>query len=278
MSVKAAWPLALLLITPFDPSLLTDNSCLTKGFYGNFQDGRKTLSVLRPDASCLDTWAAHTLAPSASIAEATREIHQLVWVEEEAVDVSLRTQTRSFRSEFDAFLDTLSTEAPSEITGSPAQEVMGDSQPQPGYELLYRTTTAALLSVSHDKARIIDTLVPRFWKSTLLPTSPVAYQPVMQSSLQHVDNVLSNLKFDPVVAAIVDNISIPQMRNDIQFLTGEDEKSGIVSRHSFSPGALTAASWLKTRFEETGATCVLKPFLVGFAPNVVWHVTVLQEV
>ncbi|TEB35761.1 Zn-dependent exopeptidase [Coprinellus micaceus] len=34
-------------------------------------------------------------------------------------------------------------------------------------------------------------------------------------------------------------------------------------------GALTAASWIKKRIEETGAKCRLEPFLTGFAPNVI---------
>ncbi len=61
------------------------------------------------------------------------------------------------------------------------------------------------------------------------------------------------------------------MLNDIRFLTGEDGKSGIVSRHSFASGSRTAAAWLKDRFEDTGAECELKPFLSGFAPNVIWY-------
>ncbi|GLB34075.1 putative peptidase family M28 [Lyophyllum shimeji] len=268
MNAKTGWPLALLLVTPFDPSLFSHNSCLSNAFYGNYQQGVTTLSVLRPEPACLDTWTAQTLAPSVSIAEATREIQQLVWLEEQAVDESLTSQTRSFRHEFDAFLDTLSTR-PWHSDGPLDQVVLSDAHGRDGYEVLYRTSKAALLSVSHNTARIIDTLVPRFWKSTLLPTSPVPFQPVKSSALGHAEDVLAKLKFDPVIASIVGNISISQMRNDIRFLTGEDGKSGIVSRHSFAPGALTAASWLKTRFEETGATCKLKPFLPGFAPNVV---------
>lgn len=281
MNTKAVLPLALLLVTPFDPSLLSSDSCLSKSFYGNYQQGGTTLSVLRPDNSCLDTVSSQTLTPSASIVEATREIQQLVWLEEQAVDHSLVAQTRSFRNEFDAFLDTLSTHGSSRSNGIPVpdQEIMGDSH-NPGFELLYRTPKAAMLSVSHEQAMIIDTLVPRFWKSTLLPTEPVSFHPVTSSTLGHAENVLAKLKFDPLIAAIVGNISVTQMKNDIRFLSGEDGKSGIVSRHSFSSGAITAADWLKARFEETGATCELKLFLVGFAPNVVWYVheTALSQI
>lgn len=262
---------SLLLLTPFTPSLFTNDSCLNPVFFGNFQDSGKTLSVFRPDASCLTEWTSETLASSASFAEASSEIQQLVWIAEQSIDDSLKSHTRSFRDEFDTFLNTLSNHS-LYSTLTPAQKVITHPEQQPGYgyELLYRTPSAVLLSVSREKANIIDTFLPRFWKSTLLPTSPVSYIAVPPSATKDVEEVLSNLRFDPVVASIVNDLSIMQMKKDIRFLTGEDEESGINSRHSFSPGALVAASWLKARFEETGATCKLQSFLSGFAPNVIW--------
>ncbi|KAG6888904.1 hypothetical protein C0992_007143 [Termitomyces sp. T32_za158] len=271
MNARSAWPIALLLVTPFDPSLFTPDSCLSTVFYGNYQQGGTTLSVLRPDRECLDTWTAHTLASSAFITETIRDLKQLVWVEEQAVDVALKAETRPFGSELDTFLYTLSAfERTSVQNGDvPLQEVMANSHRQSGHTVLYRSPKAALLSVDHATALSIDTLLPRFWKSTLLPADPVPYIPVPSSSLKHVEGVLANLRFDPVIASIVGNISIPQMNNDIRFLTGEDGKSGITSRHSFSSGARTAALWLKDSFEETGAICELKPFLPGFTSNLV---------
>ncbi|KAJ6538480.1 hypothetical protein DFH09DRAFT_1263378 [Mycena vulgaris] len=130
-----------------------------------------------------------------------------------------------------------------------------------GYEILYRTETAALLT--------IDTVLPRFWKSALVPATPVSFIQVPAEALKHVQHVLSTLKFSPEVASIVESISVPQMINDVRFLTGEDGVSGIMSRHSFTEGSRTAARWLKDRLEDTGAMCELQPFLLGFAPNVV---------
>ncbi|KAH0587893.1 putative leucine aminopeptidase [Termitomyces sp. J132] len=260
----------LSVVAPFNASLFTPNSCLSTAFYGNYQEGGTVLSILRPDRECLDTWTSHTLASSAHIIETTRDIKQLVWVEEEAVDAALKAQTRPFGDEFDAFLDTLSTYEPTFIRSDTSlQEVMDNAHHQGGFEVLYRSPKAALLSVDHATAMSIDTLLPRFWKSTLLPTNPIPYVPVPSSRLKHAEQVLANLRFDPVIASIVGNISIPQINNDVRFLTGEDKNSGIISRHSFSSGARTAAAWLKERFEETGATCELKPFLTGFVPNVV---------
>ena len=68
-----------------------------------------------------------------------------------------------------------------------------------------------------------------------------------------------------------------QLRADVRYLTGESPQSEIVSRHSFSKGVLIAADWLKANFEAHGASCTLKPFLTGFAPNVVWYVLSLSH-
>jgi len=251
---------ALLLITPFVPSLF--DTCLSSSYYGNYNDGQTTNSIFLPNVACLDSWSSQTLASSASIAEAKQDIQQLVWVQQEAVEPSLLAATRSFQPEFDSFLQRLTT--PKRVVRG--QEVLAVPEQ---YELLYRTPTAALLSVSESTARTIDTILPRFWKSSLVSTTPVDYMPVPDEALKHVKEVLSNLRFNPEIAAIVDSISVPQMINDIRFLTGEDGISGIMSRHSFAEGSRTAASWLKDRFEDTGATCELQPFLVGFAPNVI---------
>ena len=68
----------------------------------------------------------------------------------------------------------------------------------------------------------------------------------------------------------LDDISVEQLKEDLHWLTGEDPTSPIISRHSLSGGASVAAEWLKARYEEAGADCVLKLFLPGFAPNVIW--------
>jgi len=62
------------------------------------------------------------------------------------------------------------------------------------------------------------------------------------------------------------------MRNDIRYLTGEDENSGIISRHSFTQGAHDAAKWIKDRIQLSGAKCELREFRTGFAPNVIWYI------
>lgn len=262
--------MASLLVTPFSPSFLSSNSCFSGNFFGNYKDDGRIVSVLTvPDATCLDFWSTHLESAHYSYSQASQLGRPLVWLERAAVDNALQEQQSGSVLE-DLFLSLQTPNPPTQTL----QEVISSSEQGEIAELdiHYRTTTAALVSVSPEKARIIDTLLPFSWKSTLLPTTPVDYVPVPEVAVQVVREIISKLKFDPLVAAIVGNISIPQIEKDIRFLTGEDGESGIISRHSFSTGALTAANWLKDRVEDTGATCRLVPFLVGFAPNVIWFV------
>jgi hypothetical protein len=260
MLIQAPVPLALFLLTPFNPALFDAESCLSSVYYGTF-DG---LSVFRPDTACLDH--QKTRLQSASITLAAREPEQLVWVEQKAVEESLKS---GLENEFDLFLTKLDG---ANYLGADDQRVLTVESEQSKFELLYRSQTSALISVSSDTALALPALLPRFYKSIALPSAPVPYLPVPSAAVKRVKYLLSTLKFNPDVASIVNNISVTQMTNDIRWLTGEDGVSGIISRHSFAPGSRVAAQWLKERFEDTGASCQLKPFKIGFAPNVIWYV------
>jgi len=238
-------------------------------FFGNVRDGQTTYSVLR----AFDAWGQ---------SDATYiESQQLVWVEEQSVEPTLKFNAEVRGNTLDRFLDDLTKQwTSSEYSTTQEQVVLSGTHAErdtPAYHIHHRTETAALLSVDPDKALIIDTLLPVYWKSTILPSRPISYIPVPTSSIEHIKEVLSNLKFNPEIASVVNNISVAQIKYDIEFLTGEDGKSGIVSRHAFSTGALVAAEWLKERFEETGATCKLRPFLTGFSPNVVCRYSAVKE-
>lgn len=274
MSVKASIIGGLLLVIPFNPAVLLKDSCLSTNFFGNYRDGQSTYSILtipNPDTlpECIAFWESRLM--SAHYASTPVEGRQLVWLEEKAVDEKLKLHD-SHEDDLDLLLSRF--QAPLALEQS-QQEVVAISQGHVDYsafEVHYRSATAALVSVTAEHARIIDTFLPPFWKSTILPATPVSYQPVPLSASKRVNEILSILKFDPVIASVVNNISIPQIKKDIRFLTGEDKASGILSRHSFSTGALKAANWLKAGIEETGAKCRLSPFLYGFAPNVIWFV------
>ncbi|KAI0946051.1 hypothetical protein AcV7_010132 [Taiwanofungus camphoratus] len=260
MLVNAAVPLALLLITPYNPSVLTVDSCLSNSYYGIY-GGQ---SVFVTDADCLESSTDAGFLNEGSLAP-LEDVQQLVWLEHKAVDESIIPAT--FVDELDVFLAELSQAESPTVVLDGQQTIMGARRNS--MQILSRTPSSALVSVPPEVAHTLDTALPRFWKSTPLPLAPVPFIPVPSNAINHVKDILASLKFDPVIASIVNNISVPQMVKDIRYLTGEDPSSGIVSRHSFSQGARQAAAWLKERFEETGASCELKPFLTGFAPNVV---------
>lgn len=258
------------IITPFDQALFASKTCLTDNFYGSF-NGQGVFSIT---PSCfeagLPSWHPGTIIPT------FRPVQQLVWVSEQAVHESLWSRENATSvSALEQLFRRLSLfedfgHSSTNGRGYGEQHPFITSEAYESYEVLYRTSSSALLSLNPDTAMTVDTMLPPFFRSTLLPNSPVPFVPVPEGKVKVVKDILSSLRFDPVVASIVNVMSISQMKRDIRYLTGEDEQSPIVSRHSFAAGSRVAAVWLKERFEATGATCELREFQIGFAPNVIW--------
>ncbi|KAH9837824.1 uncharacterized protein C8Q71DRAFT_563136 [Rhodofomes roseus] len=253
---QAALPLALLLVTPHDPSVLTSSSCLSESYRGLF--GGNNVFVV--DDACLSSSTG--LLGEGSVSPLDNTGRQLVWLEQEAVEDALKS---SATNDIASCISALS--------GVPLSTQDGEQMVMPGsmstIVVLAETPSSMVVSVAPEVAHTLDTCLPRFWKSSPIPTKPVPYVPISSAATQRVMDIAASVKFDPVVASIVGNISVPQLRKDVRYLSGEDPSSGILSRHAFSKGALQAAAWLKEQFESTGASCELKPFLRGFSPNVV---------
>ena len=134
------------------------------------------------------------------------------------------------------------------------------------------TEVDAIISLPPHLVPHINKALPRSFKAYAIPTEPLGIIPVPKEAVARLKGWLVHLKFNEEITSIVSDISAPQMRNDIRYLTGEDSSSPIMSRHSFSEDARIAANWLEDRIENTGARCELRQFLAGFAPNVVWYV------
>jgi len=142
---------------------------------------------------------------------------------------------------------------------------------------LHHVGVDAIISVPPHLIPHIDKALPRSFRAYAIPTEPLSIIPVPEGAVDRVKGWLKDLKFNEEIASIASDISVPQMRNDIRYLTGEDLGSPILSRHSFSEGARIAASWIKDRIENTGARCELQQFLPGFAPNVICRYKSLDE-
>ncbi|KAL0945519.1 hypothetical protein HGRIS_001001 [Hohenbuehelia grisea] len=270
---KAAASLSFLqaLIVPHDLSSFSDTSCLVKHFYGSYPEGLSMRNLYIPDLACLatlpDTLASSSLGPKATIMPS--QDHSLVWLYKQDVDADLVMDHPTLNDVLSKLRSAPSYACSGDTTGAQVPLSGSTRCDQPSYEVLSQTQNSTLLSLHVQTARTIDTILPPFWQSSIIPSSPLTRIPVPDNSVAHIKDLLAKLKFNPIIAAIVEDISVPQMRNDIRYLTGEDSTSEIVSRHSLASGSRVAAAWLKERFEDTGATCQLKRFLEGYAPNVV---------
>ncbi|KAI0051251.1 Zn-dependent exopeptidase [Auriscalpium vulgare] len=260
---KLASALAVLAVYPHDFPSLTSDPCLADNFYGTY-GGQ---SVFVAPHACFTGFATPVSGAFAPAEYPAANGTELVWVEQVALDASLQSQSPSFSPEnISGYLSDLFAST-SEVSLEGAQQALSLSAPT--YAVLHHTATSVLLALPTPHAHRLSLVLPPTWKVYALPDAPLPIVPVEEPAIERVREILAALKFDPLVAKVVANISLAQIRNDIRWLTGEDGKSGIESRHSFSSGALTAADWLKVRFEETGAACELRPFLSGFAPNVI---------
>ncbi|KAJ3360062.1 hypothetical protein GGF32_008649 [Allomyces javanicus] len=75
---------------------------------------------------------------------------------------------------------------------------------------------------------------------------------------------------DKRIRAMLKKTTIPEMRADVEWLTGEDPNSPLTTRHSLSDGHLVAAKWMREQMTKYGCDMVeLMEFRDGYGPNVV---------
>ncbi|KAJ1302127.1 hypothetical protein OPQ81_000956 [Rhizoctonia solani] len=246
------------------------SDCLSTSYYGTY--GQELTHVFVSESECLST-ARPLLAESghSSIVRESlkdEEHKMLFWLEEALLDDSIRPAgAKSARESIYDFIRRVNEGASrSSATG---QMLMNDEEPEVA-SVLYGTDTGALVSLSPSLLHELDKMLPQYIKPTMLPTSPLPLNPEKtKPSTKFLKSVLANLRFNPDIARLTASLSLDKMHDNIRWLTGEDSKSPIISRHSFSPGARVAADWIQGKFEAAGGKCKQKPFLEGFAPNVV---------
>ena len=162
--------------------------------------------------------------------------------------------------------------------------------------LIHGSETSLILNVPYSFLLVLDTLLPRHLASFALPTTPLpdtfsppGWKSVPEFYTKHLANITNHLEFDPKLDQILtEGIQVDEIRRSVRWLTGE-APSGIISRHSFTSGAIIAAKWIKgvclshyslyalylkltaciAKVEATGATCIFQTFAERFAPNIV---------
>lgn len=259
----------LLLVLPFNATLFSQTPCLIDSFYGAYNLNQATVGIFQVSTpECIESSHQSFSGDTNNLIYDVPYESSFVWLEQEDVDQALLQQEPFNVDQFQLSLAGLVSQPQLDQQGQQTFETKSVDGPM---DTLLSSEKAMLVSLPRPQALSIDTILPRFWKSTLVPDTPSTYRTMSEDLVAPLRQVLETLRFNPDVAAIVNNISLPQIHKDIRVLTGEDDTLGIVSRHSFSSGALAAADWIKEQIEGTGATCRLYPFLEGFAPNVIWY-------
>jgi hypothetical protein len=254
--------LTFLVVYTHNHPHVASSECLAQSYIGTY--GRQNVFI--PPESCVTSFSSTADVPSVHVYPG----FELVWVEQAPLEPRLLTDYPFSLPSLQRYLAAL----PDTTTSGAHPDGQQPLSTPIDKHTLHHTPTSALLILSPAHIRQLSLVLPPTWRIYVLPSKPRPFLPVPEPAIARVRDVLSSLRFNPEVAKIISNISLPQLRNDIRFLTGEYGKSGIESRHSFSTGAGVAAEWLRVRFEEAGADCELRPFLVGFAPNVIWYVVI----
>ncbi|KAI8972536.1 Zn-dependent exopeptidase [Trametes punicea] len=246
------------------------NDCLSQSYYGTY--GVRRAFVL--DRECLGK--SFSLAHLGTAVRLQEEEENLVWVSRGPVDPSLAAPSL-FDAELDRLLGDLrkppasqlemAQERPQDSASNPQIALQAPSQST--VQVLHRAQDGALLAASDAVLRTLDAKLPPYWRYAFFPDSPVPLIPIPRHAKQRLKDALAKIRYNHVIASVVNGISLSRLRRDVRYLSGEDPTSELVTRHSFSEDAPRAAAWVKSRFEETGAACELKYFQEGFAPNVI---------
>lgn len=256
--------LSFLIVTPYDPEFLANSQHGCLNYYGLFGGN----AVFQTDSlvACLGLYSSH-LSYAQLVPFTEDESRRIVWVERVVAEDNLLAADSAAEA---VFFDKL-VDAPSLYHAKEGlhQVVLDDIHSETECITLYRSNSSAMLSIPRSILDTFDMYLPSLWNMRPLPLEPVQYLPVPPGDVKRVSDILNALKYNPAIGGLVNNISLPQLKNDVRWLSGED--SNIISRHSFSADARVAAAWLQDRFEETGAKCELMSFLEGFTPNVIWY-------
>ncbi|KAH6915080.1 aminopeptidase [Coprinopsis sp. MPI-PUGE-AT-0042] len=271
---------SLLLVAPLNPTLFSQSPCLASNFYGHYRLDQGTVGLFKVTTpACIEYATQLARDADEALAIPVSPGAGLVWFEQESVEQSL-LQLESFDADslsasLSQVVQLQAATEPSDGSQQPLQQFQDGRVPQP--RRIFQSSHAILYEVPSEATMFVDSVAPRFWKSTIVPQTSSSYHVVSEAAVEPVRKVLENLRFNPDVSSIVNNISLPQIQRDIQFLTGEDGESGIISRHSFSEGALVAAKWIKGVIEASGAKCRHERFMTGFAPNVICRYEAIHE-
>lgn len=251
---------AILLTTSSAPTH-DSPACLRDSYYGAYGSVRRPDHVFITTEECVleqqDTFVNGFESGSIALLREETKGRVLVWVGEAGVAQETASDLAVTDSVYETILSNLA--AFSEL-GTPESGLFGEKEqhafaaPRKASEvtLHHQSRHSLILSVSPRTLGIIDRIVPGHLSLVALPAQayPLSFAgesygpPVPEHLIENLVNITSGLKYSAEVDQVLDALDYREIVRSVRWLTGESG-SGIVSRHSFSPGSRVAAKWIK---------------------------------
>ena len=226
--------------------------CLAEAYYGTY-GGSSDESIYLPAIDCLAEQQTLSFLESGSIRQIPANIQggRLVWIGLAGVDG--QSELGNAWENIDAMANGDWT-----IGAREDQKAFAAGGHVPGgvdkVMLIHQTLRSMIVHVPEHVLPILDTLLPAHLVPVALPTRPLPapmqkasndlWSSVPSKLVANLANITKHLTFDPKLDGVLNGIDLNDVRKTARWLTGE-APSGITSRHSFTPGAIKAAHWLK---------------------------------
>jgi hypothetical protein len=251
---------AILLTTSSAPTH-DSPSCLRDNYYGAYGSVSQADHVFITTEDCVlqqDALANGFESGSIALLREETKGRVLVWVGEAGVAQDTASELAPTDSVYETILANL--EALKQL-GTPDNSLLAEQQqhafaaPHEALDavtLYHQSQHSLILGVSPGTLGIIDRIVPGHLSLVALPAQayPLAFAgdsygpPVPEHLIDNLVNITSGLKYSAEVDQVLDTLDYREIVRSVRWLTGESG-SGIVSRHSFSPGSRVAAKWIK---------------------------------
>lgn len=230
--------------------------CLTQAYYGSYGGSKEhTEHIYLPTHDCIKELPAAIGSDDIHYLSNSPGVGRLVWVGLAGLDPS--TVTLDMDQSWVAIRSQAQQCAAAARWRDDAEQAQRPFLPEGQLSLVRQTPVSLLLHVPDAYVPILDTLLPPHLVPVALPRQPLplranieaeAWEPVPRHFAEHLGNLTKHLRFDPVLGEVLnEGIQMDKIRRDVRWLTGE-APSGIESRHSFTPGAIKAAHWIKGVF------------------------------
>ena len=247
-------------------SSMAHTPCLRETYYGAY-GGQSSEHIYLPSSECLDALESLISMEEGSIVALDLDEHdlsrdgQLTWIGEAGVrdtTFDVVADWNDIQHAIDVFISDGSKafDTEDQIVFGQSHHIMRTTEAT-RVQLIHMGPRSLLIHVPSVMLSVIDTLLPSHLVPVALPNRPLPRSLASNAQdetdkwgvptrlAKHLENITSNLTFDPHLDAILNTISLDTVRRHVRWLTGE-APSGIETRHSFTIGAVRAAHYIKS--------------------------------